>query len=203
MLIAFSYFAYGVVSLGWDFDQMAALFLVLGIGAGILGGLGLTGTAEGFVAGFRDIAFSAILIGFARAIFVVLEQGHIVDTIVQGLATPLAHLPVALAALGMMGVQAALHLPVPSVSGQAVLTMPLLVPLSDLIGLPRQVTVLAFQYGAGLTELLTPTNGALMAILAACGVRFDQWLRFAGPLYGLLLALGAGGVLLGIWLGLA
>jgi uncharacterized ion transporter superfamily protein YfcC len=203
LLVAFSVFAYGVVRLGWDFEQMAALFFVLGVGAGLVGGRGLTGTAEGFVAGFQDIAFSAILIGFARAIFVVLEQGHIVDTIVQGLATPLAHLPVALAALGMMGVHAALHLPVPSVSGQAVLTMPLLVPLSDLIGLPRQVTVLAYQYGAGLTDLLTPTNGALMAMLAACGVRYDQWLRFAGPLYGLLLALGAGSVLLGIWLQVA
>ena len=203
LLLAFSVFAYGVVSLGWDFDQMSALFLLLGIGAGLLGGLGFTGTAEGFVAGFRDIAFSAILVGFARAIFVVLEQGHIVDTIVRGLAAPLAHLPVALAALGMMGAQAALHLPVPSVSGQAVLTMPLLVPLSDLIGLPRQVTVLAYQYGAGLTDLLTPTNGALMAMLAVCGVRYDQWLRFAGPLYGLLLALGAVSVLLGIWLKLA
>ncbi|WP_151088902.1 YfcC family protein [Hymenobacter baengnokdamensis] len=203
LLIAFSLFAYGVVSLGWDFDQMSALFFVLGVGAGLLGGLGFTGTAEGFVTGFRDIAFSAILIGFARAIFVVLEQGHIVDTIVQGLATPLAHLPVALAALGMMGVQTALHLPVPSVSGQAVLTMPLLVPLSDLIGLPRQVTVLAYQYGAGMTDLLTPTNGALMAMLAACGVRYDQWLRFAGPLYILLLALGAASVLLGIWLNIA
>ena len=200
LLLAFSVFAYGVVSLGWDFDQMSALFFVLGVGAGLVGGLGFTGTAEGFVAGFRDIAFSAILVGFARAIFVVLEQGHIVDTIVQGLATPLAHLPVAAAALGMMGVQAALHLPVPSVSGQAVLTMPLLVPLSDLIGLPRQVTVLAYQYGAGLTDLLTPTNGALMAMLAACGVRYDQWLRFAGPLYAGLLALGAAAVLLGIWL---
>ena len=200
LLLAFSVFAYGVVSLGWDFDQMAALFLVLGIGAGLVGGLGFTGTAEGFVAGFRDIAFSAMLVGFARAIFVVLEQGRIVDTIVQGLATPLAHLPVAAAALGMMGVQAALHLPVPSVSGQAVLTMPLLVPLSDLIGLPRQVTVLAYQYGAGLTDLLTPTNGALMAMLAACGVRYDQWLRFAGPLYAGLLALGAAAVLLGIGL---
>ena len=200
LLVAFSVFGYGVVSLGWDFNQMSALFLTLGIGAGLVGGLGLTGTAEGFVAGFRDIAFSAILVGFARAIFVVLERGHIVDTIVQGLATPLAHLPVAAAALGMMGVQAALHLPVPSVSGQAVLTMPLLVPLSDLIGLPRQVTVLAYQYGAGLTDLLTPTNGALMAMLTACGVRYDQWLRFAGPLYGLLLALGAASVLLGIWL---
>ena len=201
VLVAFSYFAYGVVRLGWDFDQMAALFLALGIGAGLLGGLGVTGTAEGFVAGFRDMAFSAMLVGFARAIFVVLEQGHIVDTIVQALAAPLAHLPVALAALGMLGTQAALHLPVPSVSGQAVLTMPLLVPLSDLLGLSRQVTVLAYQYGAGLTDLLTPTNGALMAMLAACGVRFDAWLRFAAPLYGLLLALGAAALLLGIWVG--
>ena len=202
MLLAFSLFGYGVVRLGWDFDQMAALFFGLGVGAGLLGGRGLTGTAEGFVTGFRDIAFSAILIGFARAIFVVLEQGHIVDTLVQGLATPLAHLPVALAALGMVAVHVALHLPVPSVSGQAVLTMPLLVPLSDLIGLSRQVTVLAYQYGAGLTDLLTPTNGSLMAMLAACGVRYDQWLRFAGPLFGVLLALGAAAVLLGIWLGI-
>jgi uncharacterized ion transporter superfamily protein YfcC len=201
MLVAFGVFIYGVVQLEWDFDQMSALFFVLGVGAGLVGGLGLTGTAEGFVAGFRDIAFSGILIGFARAIFVVLEQGHIVDTLVNGLAAPLAHLPVALAAVGMMGVQSALHLPVPSVSGQAVLTMPLLVPLSDLIGLSRQVTVLAYQYGAGLGDLMTPTNGALMAMLAACGVRYDQWLRFAGRLYGLLLLLGVVGVVLGIVIG--
>ena len=93
--------------------------------AGLLGGLGTTGTAEGFVTGFRDVAFSAMLIGFARAIFVVLEQGSIVDTIVHGLAAPLAHLPVTFAALGMMAVQTALHVPVPSGSGQATLTMPL------------------------------------------------------------------------------
>jgi len=181
---------------------MAALFFALGVGAGLLGGRGLTGTAEGFVAGFRDMAFSGMLVGFAQAIFVVLGQGHIVDTIVQGLAAPLAHLPVALAALGMMAVHTALHLPVPSVSGQAVLTMPLLVPLSDLIGLSRQVTVLAYQYAAGLGDLVTPTNGALMAMLAACGVRFDQWLRFAGRLYGLLLALGVAAVVLAIGIGL-
>ncbi|MGI4862276.1 MAG: YfcC family protein [Janthinobacterium lividum] len=198
VLVTFGVFAYGVVQLKWDFEQMAALFFGLGVGAGLLGGRGLTGTAEGFVLGFRDMAFSGMLVGFAQAIFVVLGQGHIVDTIVQGLAAPLAHLPVALAALGMMAVHTALHLPVPSVSGQAVLTMPLLVPLSDLIGLSRQVTVLAYQYAAGLGDLITPTNGAMMAMLAACGVRFDQWLRFAGRLYGLLLALGAVGVVLAI-----
>jgi uncharacterized ion transporter superfamily protein YfcC len=202
LLLTFGVFAYGVLALGWDFEQMAALFFVLGVGAGLLGGLGATGTAEGFVAGFRDIAFSAILVGFARAIFVVLEQGNIVDTIVNGLSAPLAHLPVTLSALGMLVVQTALHVPVPSGSGQATLTMPLFAPLADLIGLSRQVAVLAFQYGAGLCELITPTNGTLMAMLAACGLRFDQWLKFAAPLYGLLLALGVSSVVLAIALGI-
>ena len=201
MLAAFGAFAYGVVQLHWEFEQMSALFLGLGIVAGLVGGRGLTGTAEGFIAGFRDIAFSALLIGFARAIFVVLEQGHIVDTIVHGLAAPLGHLPVALAALGMMGVQTLLHVPVPSGSGQATLTMPLLVPLSDILGLSRQVTVLAFQYGAGLCELITPTNGTLMAMLAATGVRFEQWIKFAAPLWAALFALGAVAVVVGIAVG--
>ncbi len=202
LLVMFSLFGYGVVALGWDFDQMAAVFFVLGVGAGLLGGLGLTGTAEGFVTGFRDIAFSALLIGFARAIFVVLEQGHIVDTIVHGMSAPLAHLPVTVAALGMMVVQTALHLPIPSVSGQATLTMPLFAPLADIIGLSRQVVVLAFQYAAGLCELITPTNGSLLAMLAICGVRFEQWLKFVWPLYGLLLALGVVGVVVGIAVGI-
>ena len=198
MLAAFAMFAYGVVQLHWEFEQMSALFLGLGVVAGLLGGRGLTVTAEGFITGFRDIAFSALLIGFERAIFVVLEQGHVVDTIVHGLAAPLGHLPVALAALGMMGVQTLLHVPVPSGSGQATLTMPLLVPLSDILGLSRQVTVLAFQYGAGLCELITPTNGTLMAMLAATGVRFEQWIRFAAPLWAALFALGAVAVVAGI-----
>ena len=202
MLAAFAVFAYGVVQLHWEFEQMSALFLGLGIVAGLLGGRGLTGTAEGFITGFRDIAFSALLIGFARAIFVVLEQGHIVDTIVHGLAAPLGHLPVALAALGMMVVQTLLHVPVPSGSGQATLTMPLLVPLSDLLGLSRQVTVLAFQYGAGLCELITPTNGTLMAMLAATGVRFEQWIKFAAPLWAALFVLGAVAVVVGIAVGI-
>ncbi|QDA61283.1 YfcC family protein [Hymenobacter jejuensis] len=202
LLLTFALFTYGILKLGWDFEQMGALFFVLGVLAGLIGGLGLNGTAEGFVTGFRDMAFSAMLIGFARAIFVVLDQGHIVDTIVSGMSAPLAHLPVALSALGMMGVHTALHLPVPSVSGQAVLTMPILTPLSDLLGLPRQVTILAYQYGAGLCELVTPTNGALMAIVAACGVRFDQWWKFVLPLYLALLALGAVAVMVGIAIGL-
>jgi uncharacterized ion transporter superfamily protein YfcC len=148
------------------------------------------------------MAFAALLIGFARAIYVVMNEGQIVDTVVHGLFTPIAGLPPALAALGMMVVQAAIHLPVPSTSSQAVLTLPLLVPLSDLIGLSRQVTVLAYQYGAGLCEILTPTNGALMAMLAAAGVRYEEWLKFVLPLVALLLALAMLAIVAGVAIGL-
>jgi uncharacterized ion transporter superfamily protein YfcC len=107
-----------------------------------------------------------------------------------------------LSGLGMMVVQTIIHLPVPSTSSQAVLTLPLLVPLSDLIGLSRQVTVLAYQYGAGLCEIITPTNGALMAMLAAAGVRYEDWLKFVIPMYGLLVGLAALAVVTAVLVGL-
>jgi uncharacterized ion transporter superfamily protein YfcC len=199
----FAAFVVGVVRLGWGFDELSAVFFVMGVLAGLAGGLRLTGTAVAFTEGFAAMAYAAMLIGFARAIFVVLDQGRIVDTIVHGLAEPIAGLPPALSAVGMMGVHTAIHVPVPSVSGQAVLTLPVLVPVSDLIGLSRQVTVLAYQYGAGLCELLTPTNGALMAVLAAAGVPYDVWLKFTVPrwLVLLLLAVAALGLAVAINLG--
>jgi uncharacterized ion transporter superfamily protein YfcC len=203
VLATFIVFIYGVIRLEWDFDQMAALFFAMGIVAGFVGGLGVAGTSEAFVNGFKSMAYAAVLIGFARAIFVALDQGRIVDTIVHGLVAPLQHLPIAACAIAMMGVQAIIHFPVPSVSGQAVLTMPLLVPVSDLIGLSRQVTVLAFQYGAGLTELVTPTNGAVVAVAAASGVKFGDWLSFAVPIYLLMLVFGALAIATAIFIHLA
>lgn len=198
----FTLFIIGAQRWGWDFEQFGALFFLMGAGAGLVGGLRIGGTAEAFVEGFKSLAFAALLIGFARGIFVVLNEGQIIDTVVQGLFAPIAGLPVALSALGMLAMHALVHVPVPSTSGQAVLTMPVLVPLSDLLGLSRQVTVLAYQYGAGLCELLTPTNGALMAMLAATGVRYDVWLRFVLRLWGLLMLLGAAGLLIAIAAGL-
>jgi uncharacterized ion transporter superfamily protein YfcC len=200
--VTFAVFVYGVMYLGFDFDQMSALFFAMGVLAGLIGGLGVAGTARSFVTGFSAMAYAAVLIGFARAIFVVLDQGRIIDTIVNALVTPLQSLPVTVSALGMLLVHAAVHGPVPSVSGQAVLTMPVLVPMSDLIGLSRQVTVLAFQYGAGLTDLLTPTNGTLMAVTAAALVRYEDWLRFAVPVYAALMALAGVAIVVAIAIGL-
>ena len=202
VLATFAAFVYGVLQLGWDFEHMAALFFLMGVVSGLVGGLGVTGTATAFADGAAAMTSAALLIGFARGIYVVLDQGHIVDTLVQTLFTPLGRLPLTLSAFGMMVAQTAVHFPVPSSSGQAVLTMPVLVPLSDLLGLSRQVCILAFHYGAGLCELLTPTNGALMAILAAAQVRYDEWLRFLAPIYVLLLTLGAVAIGVGIAIGL-
>jgi uncharacterized ion transporter superfamily protein YfcC len=198
VVATFVVFIYGVMRLGWDFDQMSALFFAMGVVAGLVGGLGAGGTARSFVTGFSSMAYAAMLIGFARAIFVVLDHGRIIDTLVNALVTPLQALPVTMSAVGMMLVQAAVHGPVPSVSGQAVLTMPVLVPMSDLVGLSRQVVVLAYQYGAGLTDLITPTNGALMAVTAAAGVKFGDWLAFAVPIYLGLLAVGASAQVFGL-----
>lgn len=182
VLATFVLFVVGAQRWGWDFDQFAALFFLMGVAVGLIGRLGIGGTADAFVTGFGSLAYAALLIGFARGIFVVLDQGRIVDTIVHAAFTPIADLPLMLSAVGMMLVQALVHVPVPSTSGQAVLTMPVLVPLSDLLGLTRQVVVLAYQYGAGLCELVTPTNGALMAMLAATGTRYEEWMRFLGRL---------------------
>ena len=202
ILVTFGVLVFGLLRLGWDFDQMSALLFIMGAVVGLLGGLGVTGTAEAYAQGFKEMAYAALLVGFAGGIFVVLEDGRIVDTIVHGIFTPVADLPVTLAAFGMMLAHVIVHVPVPSVSGHAVLTMPVLVPLSDLLGLSRQVTVLAYQFGGGLTDLVTPTNGALLAILAASGVDFREWLKFAFRWYLALLCLGAVSVFLAIAMGL-
>jgi uncharacterized ion transporter superfamily protein YfcC len=188
-------YVYGAVALGWGFNELSAGFVIAAVAAGLLGGLGVQGTVSAYLEGMQSLLPAAMLIGVARSISVVLSDGRVIDTILHALATPLGQTSGFTAALLMIPFHALLHVAVPSVSGQAVLTMPLLVPLSDLIGLSRQVTVLAYQTGAGLSELITPTNGALMAVLLAAGVPYSRWLRFAliGAALGLLV--GVAGIL--------
>jgi uncharacterized ion transporter superfamily protein YfcC len=183
-------YVYGSVALGWGFNELSGGFLIAGCVAGVLGGLGVGGTTTAYLEGMQAMLPAAILIGVARTLSLVLTDGHVTDTILNGLATPLSRAPAAFASILMIPFHSIVHVAVPSVSGQAVLTMPILVPLSDLLGISRQVTVLAYQTGAGLTELLTPTNGGLMAVLLAAGVPYSRWIRFA--VIGVLLALSVG-----------
>jgi uncharacterized ion transporter superfamily protein YfcC len=190
-------YVYGSIALGWGFNELSAGFFIAGMIAGLWGGLGLEGTTLAYLEGMQSLLPAAMLVGVARSISVVLTDGHVIDTILQGLAAPLGHTTPAAAAMLMIPAQALVHVVVPSVSGQAVLTMPVFVPLSDLLGVPRHVTVLAYQMGAGLCELLTPTNGALMAVLLAAGVPYQRWVRFAVVGVGIVLVVGVAGMIVG------
>jgi uncharacterized ion transporter superfamily protein YfcC len=187
-------YVYGSVALGWGFNELSGGFLIAGAIAGLLGGLGPTGTVLAYLDGMKELLMAAIIIGIARTLSLVLTDGHVIDTILNGLATPLSQAPSTFASLLMIPFHGIIHVAVPSVSGQAVLTMPVVVPLSDLLGISRQETVLAYQLGAGLTEMLTPTNGGLMAVLLAAGVPFDKWLRFAAAGVLLLGLVGLAGL---------
>jgi uncharacterized ion transporter superfamily protein YfcC len=195
LLAPIAAYVYGALQLEWGFNELSAGFLIAGLLVGLLGGLRIGGTIEAYLEGMQSLLPAAMMVGVARSIYVVLADGRVIDTILQALAAPLEGLGPLAAALLMVPVHALIHVVVSSVSGHAVLTMPVLVPLSDLLGISRQVTVLAYQTGAGLTELLTPTNGALMAILLAAGVPYGRWFRFAVVGVALCLLVGIAGMI--------
>ncbi len=200
--LTFGVLIWGILGLDWGFNEMSGLFFVMAFVVGAIGGLGFEGTALAYRDGFRDMAYAAVVVGLARAIYVVLADGRVVDTIVHGLFTPISGLPLAASALGMLVGHVAIHFPVPSVTGQAVLTLPILVPLSDLLGLSRDVAVLAYQMGAGLGDLIVPTNGSLLAVLTAAGLRYEEWITWVLPRYLALLALGAASTVAAVSAGL-
>ncbi len=196
VLLPFAAYLYGVMRLNWGFDELSAAFLIGGVAAGLIGGLGTTGTVRTFLEGMQALLPAASMVALARSISLVLADGRVIDTILHALATPLAQVPPVATGVLMIPVHALIHIPVSSVSGQAALTMPIFVPLGDLVGLSRQAVVLAYQTGAGLMELLTPTNGALMALLLAADVPFSRWVRFAAVGALLLVPVGLVAMLL-------
>ena len=189
--LAFVILIVGILKYNWGFNEMSAEFFVIGILVGLIGKLGLNGTSEAYIEGFKAMIFASMIVGLSSSISILLERGMIIDTLIYGLFTPMQYLPTSLSAISMMVSQSILHLVVPSYSGQAVLTMPILAPLSDLIGLSRQVCVLAYQYGAVMTDLIIPTNGGLMAVLAIAGIPFDKWFKFAIKLVLVIMAISA------------
>ncbi len=196
VIVPFIPYVIGVLRYDWGFNELSALFLVAGFAVGLVSGRDVTSTATGFIKGMEAMLAASLFVGVARAISVVLTDGRVLDTIVYSLAIPLAHLPTSAAALMMIPMHAVLHVAVVSVSGQAVLTMPIMAPLSDLLGISRDAAVIAYQTGAGLMDMVVPTNGALLAMLLAAGVAYKRWLRFAVPGALLVAVIGAIGVVL-------
>ncbi len=180
----------GVMGYGWYIMEIAALFFALGLAAGIANGRTPNELVKLFLDGCKDILSAALVVGLAGGIIVILQEGNIIDTILFQLAKGMEGLG-QVATVGMMYViQTLINLVIPSGSAKAALTMPIMAPFSDLIGLSKQATVMAFQFGDGFTNLITPTSGVLIAVLGVSRIPYDKWFRWVWKFILLLVVLG-------------
>ena len=182
-------FVYGVSAYGWYIDELNAVFLGIGLLAAIISRMSAGDTSRTFISGAADMTAAALLVGFARTIEVVLSDGMVIDTIIEAIASVLTNLGPELSAVGMLIVQTICNFFIPSGSGQAFVTMPIMSPLATLTDVPQQTAVLAFQFGDGFTNMIVPTSALVMGALALGKIPYGAWVRFIGPLLLKLFAL--------------
>jgi uncharacterized ion transporter superfamily protein YfcC len=185
--ILFGLILFAVQTMGWGLIEMTGGFFTVGLCTILISGMSGDESMKAFIKGLEIMIVPALIVGFARGIQVVLQDGQVIDTMLYYTATTLEQLPRLLAVEGMFLFQSLLNFLIPSASGQALVTMPLMVPLSDLLGISRQTAVLAFTAGDGFSNLIIPTNGVLMAMLGIAGVPFEKWFKFVLPLFIYLL----------------
>jgi uncharacterized ion transporter superfamily protein YfcC len=185
----------GVLQRGWGINELSALMLVGAFVAGAAQRLSLEGTARGLIDGMQGMVAAGLLVGVARGIGIVLTDGRVIDSIIQMVVAPLSLVPADVAAVAMIPAHALIHVGVTSTSGQAMLTMPILAPLGDLLGISRDAVVLAFSAGGVFTDAVNPTSGALFAMLLNAKVSYGRWMKFAIPGMLLVWAVAAVGIL--------
>jgi uncharacterized ion transporter superfamily protein YfcC len=182
-IITLATISWGLVSRGWYMAEIGAAFLACGLVSGAVAKMGPSKIAEHFVKGCEEFIYAAFIIGLARGILIVAEQGMIVDPILNVLSDFLKGIPTyAFTTLNLLAHNVVTFF-VPSSSAEAALTMPVLAPLGDLEGVNRDSLVLAYQFGNGLTNLISPTNGLLLAGLAIARIRFSQWFKVIFPFF--------------------
>ena len=184
-------FVFGVASYGWYIPELNAVFLGIGLLAAAIARLPAGVTSRTFIQGASEMTAAALLVGFARTIEVVLSDGHVIDTIINALANALKNFGAEVAVLGMLVVQTICNFFIPSGSGQAFVTMPIMSPLATLTGVPQQTAVLAYQFGDGFTNMIVPTSALVMGALALGKIPYGAWVRFVGPLLLKLFAVAA------------
>jgi uncharacterized ion transporter superfamily protein YfcC len=172
---------YGVFYWQWYINEISAIFLMVAIAAGIITRMNATKISETVLKSVAYVAPGAFMVGFATTIKVLMEMGHIGDTISFHLSEILKTLPLYASGVAMAVSQSFINFFIPSGSGQALATLPVMLPLGEVIGLTRQTTILAFQIGDGISNLMNPTLGGLIAMLSMCRVPLDRWIRFIFP----------------------
>jgi uncharacterized ion transporter superfamily protein YfcC len=180
----------GVMNWGWYIKEICGLFVAVAIISGIVGRIGANNIAKHFAQGAAELCGAAIVVGLARGILVVAKDGKIIDTILHSLAGLVADVHSVFSAWLMFLVQTVINFFIPSGSGQAALTIPIMAPLGDLIGVSRQITVLAYQFGDGFTNLIIPTSGVLIGCLYMAKIPWGTWAKWMLPLQLIFIALG-------------
>ena len=180
----------GVMGYAWYIMKIASLFFALGIFSGIAVGYGGNRITKEFMAGAGDILSAALVVGLAGGILVVLEDGKIIDTILHGVSSSMSGMGKLGTVSVMYVIQNFINIIIPSGSAKAALTMPVMAPFSDLVNLSRQATVMAFQFGDGFTNMITPTSGVLIGVLGVAKIPYDKWVKWIAPFMLVLIILG-------------
>lgn len=180
----------GVTCWGWYMPEITGLFLAMGILCGIIAGFPAGRIADEIVAGAKDILSAALVVGLASGIIVILQDGKVVDSILHAMQSGLDGNGEVASLTAMYFIQAVINVLIPSATAKAAITIPIMAPFSDLVGVSRQAMVLAFQFGDGFTNMITPTSGVLMAALAMARVPYEKWVRWIWKMVVALLVLG-------------
>lgn len=200
-LLALGLIVYGISKWHWYLTELGAIFFGLSIVVVIVSRSNPSEAAKAFGEGVSELAMTALLIGFARSTALLLEEGQVLHTIVYGLSIPLQKAGPSVASIGMYMFQSLMNFFIPSGSGQAYVTMPLMAPIADLTGVSRQVAVLAYQFGDGFTNMIVPTNAVLMGIIGIAGIPYDRWFKFIIPLMIKLWIAGSIVLAIAVWIG--
>ena len=180
----------GAMGYGWYLSEICALFMAMAVCAGFSAGYSADTIAKEFIAGAKDIFSAALIIGFAAGIIVILKNGQVIDTMLASMASALEGTGRVGALGSMYGIQTFINLFIPSASAKAAVTMPIMAPFSDMINVSRQATVLAFQFGDGFTNMITPCSGVLMAVLSVAKIPYEKWVKWAWKFILFLVAVG-------------
>ncbi|MCD6204558.1 MAG: YfcC family protein [Candidatus Marinimicrobia bacterium] len=181
---------YGVLTFQWYIEEICAVFFLTGILIGIVGKLTVKEFTDAFVAGARDMVSTALIIVLARGILIIAEDGRIIDTMLCSLANKIDHLHPIISSQAMFVIHTIINFFVPSGSAKAALTMPIMIPLADLVGVSRQTAVLAFQFGDGFSNMIIPTSGITMGVLTLSGISWEKWAKWLLPLEIIFLIVG-------------
>jgi len=179
-------------------SHLSGVMMVMAILSGLISGSHPDDMSKSFIKGAQSMVYGALIIGFARAITIVLTDGRVIHTIIHYITIPLTYLPSTISAVGMFLANLIFNFVVPSGSGQAMIVMPLMTPMAEVVNVSKQVAVSAYQYGDGFSNIIIPTSGVLMAVLGVAKIPYEKWVKFVAPLFLIWVAIGSVSIVIGV-----